>query len=227
MPAARAVEVWDALDRRRPPVRHQAGRHARARRRADRSRAAADRRRFLQQPQGDDRVAEVLALRARAWAGWSASTRGASSASARCARSTRADPPRQIVGLEIDWNEVEKLYDAVGPRARRRRDRLARRGAGLPQRPPGRQGDVHDLVAGAEADDRAGHRRSAALRRGHRSAVRDDGRGRPPPRPREGGEDAVLQPAAEDSHTAVARLATRHDVQSTLHRAVPSCAGSP
>ena len=41
-------------------------------------------------------------------------TRAASSASARCARSWPRGPARQIVGLEIDWNEVEKLYDAAG-----------------------------------------------------------------------------------------------------------------
>ena len=34
MPAARALDVWDALMERRPAVRHQAGRHAGARRRA-------------------------------------------------------------------------------------------------------------------------------------------------------------------------------------------------
>ena len=107
-------------------------------------------------------------------------------------------PARQIVGLEIDWNEVEKLYDAVGlaPAVAATASRVA-----TPVYRNGRQvgqGDVHHVVAGAEADDRAGLCRSAAPRRGDRRAVRDDRGGRPPPRPREGGEDAVLQPAAED-----------------------------
>ena len=58
-----AVHVWDALMDGGQALRHQAGRHARARRRAHRGRAAADRRRLLQQQEGDDRVAEVHALR--------------------------------------------------------------------------------------------------------------------------------------------------------------------
>ena len=48
-----------------PRVRSASDGHARARRRAHRGRPAAHRRRFSQQPQGDDRVAEVLAVRAR------------------------------------------------------------------------------------------------------------------------------------------------------------------
>jgi aminomethyltransferase len=53
--------VWDAL-MKAGSVRHQAGRHARARRRPHRSRPPADRSGFLQQPQGDDRVTDVYAV---------------------------------------------------------------------------------------------------------------------------------------------------------------------
>ena len=53
-------------DRRRGPrLRSASDGHAGARRRARRSRPAAHRRRLSQQPQGDDRSAEVFALRAR------------------------------------------------------------------------------------------------------------------------------------------------------------------
>ena len=49
-------------DGRRPPVRHPAGRHAGARRRARRGGAAPHRSRFLQQQEGADRGAEVFAV---------------------------------------------------------------------------------------------------------------------------------------------------------------------
>ena len=49
------------------------------------------------------------------------------------AEERRRGPARQIVGLEIDWPEVEKLYDAVGLPPQCRRDGVARRGAGLPR----------------------------------------------------------------------------------------------
>ena len=70
------------------------------------------------------------------------------------------------------------------------------------ERPPGRQGDVDDVVAGAEADDRARDGRSSALRRGQRRADRDDRRSRPPSRGGDGGEDTVLQPAAQEATPA-------------------------
>ena len=40
-------------------------------------------------------------------------------------------PARQIVGLEIDWNEVERSTTPSGLAPGGRRDRLARRRAGL------------------------------------------------------------------------------------------------
>ena len=63
MPAQDAVRVWDALMETRPAVRHQAGRHARARRRAHRSGAAADRGGLREQQEGDDRAAGLHAVR--------------------------------------------------------------------------------------------------------------------------------------------------------------------
>ena len=197
----RAVDGLGRADGGRPAVRHQAGRHARARRRAHRGRAAADRGGLLQQPEGDDRVADVLAVRDGAGPPGAASTRAVSSASARCARSSAAARRGRSSASRSTGTRSRQLYDAVGLRAGGRRDRVARRRAGLPQRPPGRQGDVDDVVAGAEADDRAGDGRSRrttpraptlqiemtveAVR--HRVA-------------RDGREDAVLQPAAKDGH---------------------------
>ena len=93
--------------------------------------------------------------------------RGDSSASRRWREEQRTGPARQIVGLEIDWNEVEALYDAAGLPPAVAADGVARRGARLSQRPPGGQGDVDDMVARAEEDDRARDDRRAALRRGY------------------------------------------------------------
>ena len=104
-------------------------------------------------------------------------------------------PARQIVGLEIDWTDVEADLRGLGLRAGGRRDRITRRRAGLPRRPPGRPGDDDDLVAGAEADDRARDGRPAALRRRNEAAVRSDASRRPPPGRRDGRQDAVLQSA--------------------------------
>ena len=67
----------------------------------------------------------------------------------------RRGSARQIVGLEIDWNEVEKLYDDAGLAPAVVGHRLACRRPGLPQRPPGGQGHVHHVVTDPEADDRA------------------------------------------------------------------------
>ena len=58
-----AVKVWDALMDGGPGLRHPPRRHAGARRRAHRGRAAADRRRLPQQQEGAHRRAEILAVR--------------------------------------------------------------------------------------------------------------------------------------------------------------------
>ena len=153
--ASRRHRVGHA-DGARPSLRHQAGGDAGARRRPSRSRTAADRRGLLQQQEGDDR--RRSGIRRTRWgsAGWSAWTRPASSASRRCARSTGAGTTKQVVGLEIDWPEVEAIYEKLGLAPASRRDRLARRGAGVSIGPSGRAGDDDDVVARAEAHDRAG-----------------------------------------------------------------------
>ena len=102
-------------------------------------------------------------------------------------------------------DRLERGRTAVRPRrsaAGRGRHGLTRRGAGLPQRPPGGEGDIDDVVARAEEDDRARDNRSAPLRRGHVVPDRDDRGSRAPPCRRHGREDAVLQPAAQDGDAA-------------------------
>ena len=105
---------------------------------------------------------------------------------------------------------------STGPQSRRSTKRSAcRRRSARPRRASrcrsiagGRQvgqGDVDDVVAGAEEDDRARDGRSAALRRRHDARDRDDRRSRAPPRRRHGREDAVLQSAAEDGDAASCR----------------------
>ena len=74
---------------------------------------------------------------------------------------------RQIVGLEIDWTEVEKLYEAVGlpPTAPAATSRVA-----VPVykgRTPGRPRDLDDVVDDAQEADRARDDRCAALRGRH------------------------------------------------------------
>ena len=119
------VTVWDALMAARQAVRHQAVRHARARRRARRGRTAPDRRRLLQQQEGADRVSRryspyeiglgrLVSLDKTAFIGQQA------------LREEHArGPARQVVGLELEWTEVERIYEnaraAARASARRRR----------------------------------------------------------------------------------------------------------
>ena len=62
---------------------------------------------------------------------------------------------RRIVGLEIDWQEVEALYEKLElpPQVPATASRVA---VPVYHQEPGRQSHVHDLVPGAEKDDRAG-----------------------------------------------------------------------
>ena len=109
-----AVRVWDALMERRPAVRHQAGRHARARRRSRRGRAAAHRRRFLQQQEGAHRVAEIHAVRDGPRAAGVVLTKGRFIGEQALRAERQRGPARQIVGLEIDWTGVESIYETLG-----------------------------------------------------------------------------------------------------------------
>ncbi len=105
---------------------------------------------------------------------------------------------RQIVGLEIDWTEVEKLYEAVGlpPTAPAATSRVA-----VPVykgRTPGRPGDLDDLVNDPEEADRARDDRRAALRAGNDGGNGNDGGSGSSPRHRHRCADPVLQSATED-----------------------------
>jgi hypothetical protein len=112
---------------------------------------------------------------------------------------------RMIVGLEIDWIAVEKLYEAVG----------------LPPTAPAAASRTHvpiysgrtqigarhfdDVVDDPEEDDRAGHDRRAVLRDRHARRNGNDGGSGSPPRHRHHRTDAVLQSGKEDrQHRAVA-----------------------
>ena len=80
------------------------------------------------------------------------------------ARERDAGTRRQVVGLQVDWTDVERIYEKAGLRAAVGATASTGRGARVPRWPPGRAGDDDDLVAGAEADDRAGDDRASALR---------------------------------------------------------------
>ena len=187
-------------DDRRPGVRHPSRRHAGARRRPRRGGPAADRRRLQRQQEGADRSRRST-HRSRwdsdASCSW---TRGRSSAAGRCSTSSGArHATRQIVGLEISWPAVEKLYDEVGLRAAAVRRR--HRASAVPVYRNGRQVGrattttwspvLKKLIALATVV-------GAAFRRGHAARGRDHRRSSAPPRPGDGRQDAVLQPGAEN-----------------------------
>ena len=179
-------------------VRHQAGRHAGARRRARRSRAAAHRRRLLQQQEGADRRAEVLAVRdgprpagqprqgpvrrpagaARGARG--AATRGRSSAS----RSTgpRSSASTRQLGLP----------PTVGATASRVAVPVYRGGRQVGQATTTTWSPVLKKMIALATVDRPHYAE------GTQAADRGDGRSRPPPGGGDRGADAVLQPAAKD-----------------------------
>ena len=84
-------------------------------------------------------------------------------------------PSRRLVGLILDWYDIERLYDeqglppAISPTSTGRPSRCSRR------RPPGRQGDLARLEPDPQAGDRAGlraARSSSASGRGCRSSGR-------------------------------------------------------
>ncbi|MBK6314428.1 MAG: aminomethyl transferase family protein [Blastocatellia bacterium] len=72
-------------------------------------------------------------------------------------------------------------------------------GAGVLRGQAGGKGDVDDVVAGAQEDDRAGDDRSRVFRGGDAAGDGDDGGGGAAPGAGDGGEDAVLQSTAEDA----------------------------
>ena len=105
---------------------------------------------------------------------------------------------RQIVGLEIDWTEVEKLYDSRRPAADGAGRDVTRRGARLQGPHAGRPRDLDDVVDDAQEADRAGDDRRAALRAGHDRRNGNDGGSGSSPRHRHRCADAVLQSGQKD-----------------------------
>ncbi len=198
MPAERRGAGVGRADGRRHAVRHQAGRHAGAGRGAGRGRAAAHRGRLLQQQEGDDRVRR--GTRRTRWGSDGsviAATRAGSSASRRCGRSSGAATARQIVGLEVDWTEVEQIYEklglppAVGATASRVAVPVYRGGRQVGRATTTTWSPVLKKMIALATVDRP-HYADGTV-----AADRGDRRSRAPPRRRDGGADAVLQSGAE------------------------------
>ena len=76
--------------------------------------------------------------------------------------------PRQLVGLEVDWTDVEQLYERYGLTPAAPVAGFARRRAGVFGREASWQSHDHQLVSDAEEDDRAGQRRNGILEAGNR-----------------------------------------------------------
>ena len=87
----------------------------------------------------------------------------------------RRGPKRMIVGLEVNWSDVESDLRPPGSGAGGAGGRVARRRARDARRQAGRPSHDHRVVADAEAADRAGHGRGAAFRRGHAPPDRNHG----------------------------------------------------
>ena len=123
----------------------------------------------------------------------------------------RGGPARRLVGVQLDWNGIERSFSTQRPATGDLRlDRPVRR-AGLraARRPPGRQAHEPRLEPDPEAGDRA--RVGLARIRGGRLEARRrvDGRGPPGPRRRDGRADALPRPAAEAGLTAASMAGTR------------------
>ncbi len=114
----------------------------------------------------------------------------------------RRGPARQVVGLEIDWTEVEAIYENLGlaPGVGATASRVA-----VPVYSGGHQVGrattttwspvLKRMIALATID-------RPYYRRGNQAPVRGDRRSRAPPCRRHDRQDAVLQSAAEDGHAA-------------------------
>ena len=102
------------------------------------------------------------------------------------ARDNKNGVARQLVGLEVDWVEVEEQHDKFGLSPGRAQPGFARGRAGLFRRPAGGQSDHDRVLSAAEEVDCAGQREyrvfeawhQAANGVDHRSATdEDDGHG--------------------------------------------------
>ena len=122
----------------------------------------------------------------------------------------RGGPARRLVGLQLDWYDIEGLFDAQGlpPAISPLRRPLA--GPRLRGRPPGRQGDLARL----EPDPQAGASPSPSCRPryervGHEAPGGVDGRGPPRPGRRDGRRAAVPRPRPQARMTAATRTPPR------------------
>ena len=112
--AGDALGVWDALIEAGVSARDHARRNTCARRGADRGGIDAHGRGLRFRAQGVDRSADFLALRARSRVDRESRRRSTSSASRRSPREASRGPQWQFVGLEVDWDALERCYAEVG-----------------------------------------------------------------------------------------------------------------
>ena len=173
-----ADAVWDVAVRRRHGVRDPPGGDARARRHAPRGRAHPARGGLHVRPPRDEPGAELQPVRDRPRQARDASTRRTTSAGAR-SRPSRPRAARRAAssGLQLDWYDIERLYDDQGLPPAISPDRRSLAGPGLRRREAGRQGDVARLEPDPQAGDRA-RVGAAALRAGRDEARRSSGRSR-------------------------------------------------
>ena len=111
-------------------------------------------------------------------------------------------PARQVSGLELDWTEVETIYERAGlpPSVAATASRVA-----VPVYSAGRQVGRATSTTWSpvtEKDDRAGDDRCRFLQSWDAAGDGGDRRGRPSPRGRDRRQDAVLQSGEEDGESA-------------------------
>src|SRR5579862_9355883 len=109
-------------------------------------------------------------------------------------REAQKGASRALVGLEVNWNEVEALSDKI---------KMAPQIPGMASRTavPVYRGGRHidNVVANAEKNDRHGLRQSRTFCGRNHAAHGNDGRSRPPHRLGEGCPAPLLQPTAKNS----------------------------
>ena len=100
--------------------------------------------------------------------------------------------PRQIVGLDINWPDVETDLRGCGAAAGGVTDCFARRSSRLQQRHATRESYLNHVVADFEEDDCAGDVEERLCQTRLESGNRDHGRSHASSRRRDRGKDAVL-----------------------------------
>ena len=141
---------------------------------------------------------------------------------AALARDQKNGVARQLVGLEINWPEVEERFDKIRADSRRANSSLARGRPRVFGRKAGGKGDDYHVVACAEENDCAGQCRNGALAVRYQATDGNYDRGGPAEGDGEGCEDSVLQSGEEDGSAGVAIL--RGDSRPRLSRAERSSA---